>query len=43
MVDRNAFRIFIGNPMDKRSLGRLRDRWENNIRMDLAEVGIEMG
>jgi hypothetical protein len=37
--NRNAYRIFVGKPEGKRPLGRPRRRWENNIRMDLGEVG----
>ena len=37
---RNAFRILTGTPKGKRPLGRPRRRWENNIRMDLKEIGI---
>jgi len=29
----------MGKPEGKRSLGRLRRRWENNVKMDLEEVG----
>ena len=29
----------MGNPEGKRSLGRLRRRWEDNIKIDLQEVG----
>jgi hypothetical protein len=29
----------VGNPEGKRPLGRLRRRWEDNIRMDLREIG----
>jgi hypothetical protein len=36
---RNAYRILVGKPEEKRSLGRPRRRWENNIRMDLREMG----
>ena len=32
-------RIFVGKPEGKRPLGRSRRRWENNIEMDLQEVG----
>jgi hypothetical protein len=32
---RNAYRILVGNPEEKRPLGRLRRRWVNNIKMDL--------
>jgi hypothetical protein len=31
----------VGNPERKRKLGRPRNRWENNIKMDLQEVGCE--
>jgi hypothetical protein len=36
---RNAYRIFVGNPEGKRSLGRPRRRWVDNIKMDLREIG----
>ena len=32
-------RVLMGNPEGKRPLGRPRHRWENNIKMDLQEVG----
>jgi hypothetical protein len=31
---RNAYRIFVGKPEEKRSLGRSRCRWVDNIKMD---------
>jgi hypothetical protein len=34
---RNAYRILVRKPEGKRSLGRHRRRWENNIKMDLRE------
>ena len=34
---RSAFKMLIGNPVVKRLLGR---RWEDNIRIDLQEIGI---
>jgi hypothetical protein len=37
---RSAFKILIGTPAGKRPLGRPRRRWEDNIRMDLKEIGI---
>ena len=37
---RSAFKILIGKPTGKRSSGRPRRRWEDNIRMDLKEIGI---
>jgi hypothetical protein len=36
---RNAYRICVGKPEGKRSLGRHRCRWEDNINMDLREIG----
>ena len=41
--DRNAFKILTGKPTGKRPLGRPRRRWEDNIRMDLEEIGINAG
>ena len=37
---RSAFKILTGTPAGKRTLGRPRRRWEDNIRMDLEEIGI---
>ena len=39
---RTAFKILIGKPKGKIPLGKPRGRWEDNIRMDLKEVGINM-
>jgi hypothetical protein len=36
---RNACRIFVETPEEKRSLGRPRRRWVANIKIDLREVG----
>ncbi|KAJ4446505.1 hypothetical protein ANN_13201 [Periplaneta americana] len=36
---RNAYRVIVGRPEGKRPLGRPRRRWEDNIKMDLREVG----
>jgi hypothetical protein len=35
----NAYRILVGRPEGKRPLGRHRRRWEDNIRLDLREMG----
>jgi hypothetical protein len=35
---RGVYRFVVGKPEGKRPLGRLRRRWENNVRMDLQEV-----
>ena len=40
---RGAFKILIGTPAGKRPLGRPRRRWEDNIRIDLEEIGINAG
>ena len=37
---RSALKILTGKPTGKRPLGRPRRRWEDNIRMDLEEIGI---
>ena len=37
---RSAFKILTGKPTGKRTLGRPWHRWENNIRMDLKEMGV---
>jgi len=36
---RGAYRVLVGKPKGKRPLGRPRRRWEDNIKMDLQEVG----
>jgi hypothetical protein len=33
------YRVLVGKPEGKSSLGRPRCRWEDNIKMDLQEVG----
>jgi hypothetical protein len=33
------YRVLVGKPEGKRPLGRPWHRWENNIKMDLQEVG----
>jgi hypothetical protein len=38
---RGAYRILGGRPEGKRPLGRPRRRWEDNIKMDLGEIGID--
>jgi hypothetical protein len=37
--ERGVHRVFVGKPEGKRPLGRLRRRWEDNIKMDLQDVG----
>jgi len=36
---RIVYRVLVGKPGGKRPLGRPRRRWEDNIKMDLQEVG----
>jgi hypothetical protein len=36
---RRAYRALVGKPEGRRPLGRPRRGWENNIKMDLREVG----
>ena len=36
---RDVYRVLVGKPEEKRPLGRPRRRWEDNIKMDLQEVG----
>ena len=36
---REVYRILVGKPEGKRPLGRPRRRWEDNIKMDLQEMG----
>jgi hypothetical protein len=39
MRDRTgAYRVLVGKPERRRPFGRLRRRWENNVKMDLQEV-----
>jgi hypothetical protein len=36
---RGAYNILVGRPDGRRPLGRPRRRWEDNIKMDLREIG----
>ena len=36
---RGEYRVLVGKPEGKRALGRTRRRWEDNIKMDLQEMG----
>ena len=38
---RGIYREMVGKPEGKRQLGRPRRRWEDNIKMDIQEVGLE--
>jgi hypothetical protein len=37
--ERNVYKVLMGKPEGKRSLGRPRHRWEDGIRMNLREIG----
>jgi hypothetical protein len=37
--ERGVNRVLLGKPEGKRPLGRPRRRWEDNIKMDVEEVG----
>jgi hypothetical protein len=39
---RGVYRALVGGPEGKRPLGRPRRRWEDNIKMDLREIGIDV-
>jgi hypothetical protein len=42
MVERrDIFRVLVRRPKGKRPLGSPRRRWEDNIKMDLREIGID--
>jgi hypothetical protein len=38
---RGAYRALVGKPKGRRPLGKPRRRWEDNIKMNLREVGWE--
>jgi hypothetical protein len=39
--ERGVYRVLVGRPEGKRPLGRPRRRWEDNIKMDVREIGID--
>jgi hypothetical protein len=38
---RGVYRVLVRRSEGKRPLGRLRRRWEDNIKMDLRDIGID--
>jgi len=40
---RGVYRVLVGKPKEKRLLERPTNRWEDNIKMDLQEVGGDCG
>jgi len=39
--NRTSYKVLVGKPDGKKPLGRPKHRWEDNIKMDLQEVGCE--
>jgi hypothetical protein len=39
--ERGVYRVLVGKPEGKRPLERPRRRWEDNIKMDFREIGID--
>jgi hypothetical protein len=39
--ERKVYKVLVGKPERKRPLGRPRRRWEDWIRMDLRDIGLE--
>jgi hypothetical protein len=39
---RSVYRVLVGRPKGKRPLGRPGRRWEDNIKMELREIGIDV-
>jgi hypothetical protein len=40
---RNVYRLLVGKPEGKRPLGRPRRSWKNNIKVDVLEIGLNVG
>jgi hypothetical protein len=38
---RDVYKVLVGRPEGKRPLGRPRSRWEDNMKMNLREMGID--
>jgi hypothetical protein len=39
--ERKVYKVLVGKPERKRPVGRPRRRWEEGIRMDLREIGLD--
>jgi hypothetical protein len=39
--ERKVYKVLVGKPEGKRPLGRPRRRWEDEIRMELGECGLD--
>jgi hypothetical protein len=38
---RGVYRVLVGRPKGKRPVGRPKHRWEDNIKLNLREIGID--
>jgi hypothetical protein len=38
---RGVYRLLVGRPEGKRPLGRPRRTWEDNIKMDFRDIGVD--
>jgi hypothetical protein len=41
--EKGVYTVLVGRPIGKTPLGRPRCRWDDNIKMDLREIGINRG
>jgi hypothetical protein len=41
--ERKVYKVLVGKLVGKKPLGRLRQRWEDGIRMDCGEIGWGQG
>jgi hypothetical protein len=41
--ERGVHRVLVGKPKGKRSMGRPRRKWDDNIKMDLQEIRVGVG
>jgi hypothetical protein len=39
---RGVYKVLVGRPEGKRPLGRPKHRWEDNIKMDIRETGVDV-
>jgi hypothetical protein len=39
--ERKVYKVLVGKPDGKKPLGRPRRRWEDGVRMDLREIGVD--
>jgi hypothetical protein len=39
--NRSAFKVLVGKPKGNRPLGRLRRKWEDNIKLDVKDMELE--